>query len=438
MPTWQTPKPGLADLIGAQSKQKLAFWVQDGGVHRGKKSDFRCVWGCHIDLRTILLYKMAKPMETFTQLSRSGFARRGRLTLAHGIVETPTFMPVGTIGAVKTIAPWELHEMGAQIILGNTYHLYLRPGEDILRHFGGLHAFMQWDKPILTDSGGFQVFSLDARRKVTDEGVVFRSHLNGDRIELTPEISARIQQSIGSDIAMLFDECVALPSTLETIEKAVDRSLAWGKRFCDVPRLDGQKLFGIVQGGTSVDLRMKSLEGTLALSIDGLAIGGLSVGEPHSEMVAVLEAMAPRLPENLPHYLMGVGTPRDILEAVRCGIDMFDCVLPTRNGRNGGFFTDEGLLNIRNQIHQLDKSPIDPKCGCPCCKNFSRGYLRHLFLTKEILGCRLATLHNLHYYHRFMSDIRHALEQGRFAELYAERAPHLKMAYPDRESPRKE
>ncbi len=377
-------------------------------------------------------------MQTFEILKTSGYARRGRLTLAHGVVETPTFMPVGTLAAVKTVAPWELREMGAQIILGNTYHLYLRPGLEVMKHFGGLHKFMNWDKPILTDSGGFQVFSLDARRKVTDEGVVFRSHLNGDRIELTPEISAQIQQVIGSDIAMLFDECVALPSPMEAIERAVDRSLLWGKRFFDVPRRPDQKIFGIVQGGTSLELRAKSLEGTLALPIDGLAIGGLSVGEPHTEMVAVLEGMAPSLPPALPHYLMGVGTPRDLLESVARGIDMFDCVLPTRNGRNGGFFTDEGLLNIRNLSHQLDARPIDENCECPCCANFTRGYLRHLFATKEILGCRLATLHNLHYYHRFMSVIRQSLESGSFPELYGRLAPRLSQAYPDRGNPKEE
>ncbi len=371
----------------------------------------------------------------FKVFATEGLARRAELTLAHGVVQTPTFMPVGTLGAVKTVAPWELKELGAQIILGNTYHLYLRPGLEVLKHFKGLHSFMQWDRPILTDSGGFQVFSLGERRKITDEGVTFRSHLNGDTIHLTPELSAEIQQAIGSDIAMLFDECVALPATQKALETAVDRSLLWGKRFFDVPRLPNQKVFGIVQGGTSGDLRQKSLEGTLLLPIDGIAIGGLSVGEPHSEMVRVLEGVGPKLPSTLPHYLMGVGTPRDLLEGVRCGIDMFDCVLPTRNGRNGGFFTDDGLVNIRNLSHRLDDSPIDSKCDCPCCRNFSRGYLRHLFGTKEILGCRLATLHNLHYYHRFMSAIRQSLEHGSFLQMYQELAPRLSQAYPDRGNP---
>jgi queuine tRNA-ribosyltransferase len=370
----------------------------------------------------------------FEVLNQDGFARRGRLHLAHGVVETPTFMPVGTVGAVKTVAPWELEALGAQIILGNTYHLYLRPGLELLRQFGGLHPFMGWTKPLLTDSGGFQVFSLNARRKVSDEGVVFQSHLNGDRLFLTPQLSAEIQQVIGSDIAMLFDECVALPNTPEVIESAVQRSLLWGKKFFEVPRLPDQKVFGIVQGGTSKELRALSLEGTLALPIDGLAIGGLSVGEPHTEMIEVLSGLAPSLPSKLPHYLMGVGTPRDLLEAVRCGIDMFDCVLPTRNGRNGGFITTEGWINIRNQTHTQDPNPIDSACTCPCCSKFSRSYLRHLFITKEILGCRLATLHNLHYYHRFMSDIRQALETGTFPDLYRELAPRLREAFPDRES----
>lgn len=371
----------------------------------------------------------------FEVLSTSGFARRGRLTLAHGVVETPTFMPVGTLAAVKTVAPWELEELGAQIILGNTYHLYLRPGLEVLRHFGGMHRFMQWDKPILTDSGGFQVFSLDARRKVTDSGVTFRSHLNGDLLELTPELSAEIQRVIGSDIAMVFDECVGLPSTPEKVAAAVDRSYAWAQRFFNEPRLAGQKIFGIAQGGTSADERQRSLELTLRLPLDGLAIGGLSVGEPHTEMIAVLDGLAPQLPGHLPHYLMGVGTPRDLLEAVHRGIDMFDCVLPTRNGRNGGFFTSDGLLNIRNQAHQLSEEPVDANCDCRCCRNFTRGYLRHLFQTREILGCRLATLHNLHYYHRFMSAIRSALEAGQFSAFYQTWAPRLAMAYPDRKQP---
>ena len=377
---------------------------------------------------------MTSPQEHshFQVLQTSGFARRGRLTLHHGVVETPVFMPVGTVGAVKTMSPPELKEVGSQIILGNTYNLYLRPGLEILKTFGGLHRFMNWDKPILTDSGGFQVFSLGKLKKLTDEGVKFQSHLNGDTIFLTPELSAQIQQTIGSDIAMLFDECVALPNTEEALREAVHRSLRWGQRFFEVPRHPYQKIFGIIQGGTSVPLRLESLEGTLKLPIDGLAVGGLSVGEPHAEMIHVLSEIASRLPTTLPHYLMGVGTPRDILEAVNCGIDMFDCVLPTRNARNGGFFTHDGLLNIRNSSHTQDQNPIDATCSCECCKNYSRAYLRHLFLTKEILGLRLATLHNLYYYHRFMLDIRESLENGTFSSFYQKMKPRLTAAYPDK------
>ena len=367
----------------------------------------------------------------FEIVQRSGHSRRGRLHLAHGVVETPAFMPVGTHGAVKTLAPPELEATGTQILLGNTYHLYLRPGLPILRKFGGLHSFMGWSRPILTDSGGFQIFSLAKLKKTEDEGVEFQSHLNGDSLFLTPELAAEIQQAIGSDIAMVLDECVALPNTPEILRRAVQRSIAWAKRFLAVPRKEGQQIFGILQGGASPTLRRESLEGTLSLPIDGLAIGGLSVGEPHATMVEVLEFLAPDLPERLPHYLMGVGTPRDILEAVRRGVDLFDCVLPTRNARNGGFFTDHGLLNIRNAIHHEATGPIDPGCDCECCRRYSRAYLRHLFLTKEILGCRLATVHNLHYYHRFMSGIRFSLESGTFERFYQEMKQRMDTAYPD-------
>ncbi|NDD04322.1 MAG: tRNA guanosine(34) transglycosylase Tgt, partial [Proteobacteria bacterium] len=287
-------------------------------------------------------------MSHFTILKTAGHARLAQLQLSHGLVETPVFMPVGTYGVVKTQTPDELQKLGTQILLGNTYHLYLRPGLELLEHFGGLHSFMNWSGPLLTDSGGFQVFSLGALRRITDEGVKFKSPLNGDEIFLSPEISAKIQQVIGSDIAMVLDECVSLPSDDRTVEQAVKRSAAWARRFFDVPRKSGQKIYAILQGGTSLAFRKQSLELTLPLPMDGLAIGGLSVGEPHKEMVHILEGLAPLLPKHLPHYLMGVGTPRDILEAVRCGIDQFDCVLPTRNARNGGFFTPNGLLNIRN------------------------------------------------------------------------------------------
>ncbi len=366
----------------------------------------------------------------FEVLKQDGFARRGRLKLAHGTVETPVFMPVGTYGAVKTQSPKELSELGTQILLGNTYHLYLRPGLEILKEMKGLHSFMNWQKPILTDSGGFQVFSLADLKNMKEEGVRFRSHLNGDEIFLTPELSAEIQQVIGSDIAMVLDELVPLPNEEKVLQAAVERSIRWADRFLKVPRKEGQKIFGILQGGTSFSLRMQSLEGTTQLPIDGLAVGGLSVGEPHEDMIGILEEIAKFLPPSLPHYLMGVGTPRDILESVRRGIDMFDCVLPTRNARNGGFFTDEGLLNIRNSEYKSDPSPISSKCGCECCQNFSRAYLRHLFLNKEILGLRLATTHNLYYYHGLLAEIRSALEAGTFEALYRAKSPLFKISYP--------
>jgi queuine tRNA-ribosyltransferase len=372
---------------------------------------------------------MHRQMPIFEEIAKDGFARRGRMRLAHGIVETPVFMPVGTYGAVKTLSPKELSETGTQILLGNTYHLYLRPGLEVLQKFSGLHGFMGWEHPILTDSGGFQVFSLGQQRKITDESVVFRSHLNGEKIELSPEKAAEIQRVIGSDIAMVLDECVALPATREQLLVAVERSFRWARRFLDEPRREGQKIFGIFQGGTDLELRSHSLALTLELPIDGLAIGGLSVGESHDEMLHVLKHVAPQLPAHLPHYLMGVGTPLDLLEAVNLGVDMFDCVLPTRNARNGGLFTDEGLLNIRNQKHQLDDSPIESGCSCYACQNFSRGYIRHLFQTKEILGCRLATLHNVHYYHRLMLGIRSSLESGTFRSFYQEWRPKLRAAY---------
>ncbi len=340
-------------------------------------------------------------------------------------------MPVGTYGAVKSVAPWELEEIGSQIILGNTYHLYLRPGLEVLGKFGGLHPWMKWNRPLLTDSGGFQVFSLAESKSLTEDGVTFRSHLDGTKIYLTPEISAEIQRAIGSDIAMVLDECLALPATDTALKEALERSYRWAKRFLQAPRLSGQKIFGIIQGGTSHELRRQSLELTASLPVDGIAIGGLSVGEPHDHMVETLEFLAPLLPSEKPHYLMGVGTPRDLLEGIRCGIDMFDCVLPTRNARNGGFFTNDGLLNIRNEKHRLSEEPIDRECGCPTCRNYSRSYLRHLFATKEMLGCRLATLHNLHYYHAFMREVRQVLENRTFPAFYELWSPRLKRAYPD-------
>ncbi len=372
-------------------------------------------------------------MSFFKVLSQSGSARRGELHTPHGTIQTPVFMPVGTYGAVKSVAPEELKAAGSQIILGNTYHLYLRPGLDLLQQFGGLHRWMGWDRPILTDSGGFQVFSLAKSVQLLQNGVRFRSHLNGDEIFLTPQLAAQIQRTIGSDIAMVLDHCPALPSTPALLNEAVERSARWAGVFLREPKKEGQAIFGICQGGTNLELRRKSLELTCALPIDGIAVGGLSVGEPHEEMVATLEGIQPHLPPSLPHYLMGVGTPLDLLEAIHNGIDMFDCVLPTRNGRNGGLFTHDGLLNIRNQQYRLADEPIDPECHCPACTQFSRSYLRHLFITKEILGCRLATLHNLHYYHRFIAMARHAIDQksakGGWADFYSQMRPRLKAGY---------
>lgn len=326
-------------------------------------------------------------------------------------------MPVGTLGVVKTLSTAELTSLGAEILLGNAYHLTQRPGLDVLEHCGGLHRFMGWSGPLLTDSGGFQVFSLGKLKSIDDERIIFQSHVDGSTLHLTPESSAAAQQIIGADIAMVLDECVALPASRQALEKAVFRSLRWAERFVGQPRKPGQAVFGIVQGGCEIDLRQLSLTETMKLGVDGIAIGGLSVGEGHDAMIHTLKALARDLPPDRPHYLMGAGNPLDILEAVRQGIDMFDCVLPTRVARNAGFFTDDGLINIRNQCHRLDSSPIDPNCPCPCCRQYSRAYLRHLFQSKEILGCRLATTHNLHYYFAFMQRIREAIESGSFDDF---------------------
>lgn len=368
--------------------------------------------------------------QPFYQITaKDGAARAGRLLLNHGRVETPAFMPVGTYGAVKTLSPDELMDLGFEMILSNTYHLWIRPGTDLLDQLGGLHRFMGWGRPILTDSGGFQVFSLSGFRKITEEGVHFQSHLNGDKLFLSPEICAQIQQSIGSDIAMVLDECVALPNEEATLKAAVERSLRWAERFLKIPRKEGQRIFGIAQGGLSPDLRRESIRRTAELPIDGLAIGGLSVGESPKDRQTLMEAIAPDLPTSLPRYLMGIGTPADLLDSVALGIDLFDCVLPTRNARNGGFFTDQGLLNIRNSKFASDPNPVVENCTCPCCKGFSRAYLRHLFMLKEILGCRLATLHNLHYYRQLMQQMRRAIQEGRFQKFHQEFGEPLRRAY---------
>ncbi|MGZ3240447.1 MAG: tRNA guanosine(34) transglycosylase Tgt [Burkholderiaceae bacterium] len=360
-------------------------------------------------------------------------ARRGRMKLNHGYVETPIFMPVGTYGSVKAMSPLELNEIDAQIILGNTFHLWLRPGTDVLEKFGGLHKFMGWDKPILTDSGGFQVFSLGAMRKISEEGVKFSSPINGDKLFLSPEISMQIQRSLNSDIAMQFDECTPYeidgrPATQKEAEQSMRMSLRWGQRSIDEFNKgeNPNALFGIVQGGMFEHLRDESLAGLEEIGFHGMAIGGLSVGEPKEDMLRILSHVGPKLPANKPHYLMGVGTPEDLVAGVSNGIDMFDCVMPTRNARNGWIFTRFGDIKIKNARYKDDEKPLDETCSCYACKNFSRAYLFHLHRAGEILGARLNTIHNLHYYLQLMRDMRDALDAGQFSafivRFHAERA----------------
>jgi queuine tRNA-ribosyltransferase len=362
---------------------------------------------------------------TFDLLATSGAARRGRLTLAHGTVDTPAFMPVGTYGSVKAMTPRDIREIGAQIVLGNTFHLWLRPGLEVVEKFGGLHRFMGWDGPILTDSGGFQVFSLGALRKISEQGVAFASPVNGDKLFLTPEDSMHIQTVLNADIAMVFDECTPFPATHAAAADSMRLSLRWARRSRDgFDRLrerknSGNALFGIVQGGMYEDLRDESLAGLTDIGFDGYAIGGLSVGEPKDEMMRILAHTAPRLPAHKPRYLMGVGTPEDIAHAVSTGIDMFDCVMPTRNARNGWLFTRFGDIKIRNARHKDDPRPLDESCGCYTCRNFSRAYLHHLNRVKEILGAQLATIHNLHYYQQLMRDLREAIAADRLADQLA-------------------
>jgi queuine tRNA-ribosyltransferase len=362
----------------------------------------------------------------FELLKADGGARRGRITFRRGVIDTPAFMPVGTYGSVKAMTPEELEGIGAQIILGNTFHLLLRPGIDVIRAHGGLHRFTHWERPILTDSGGFQVWSLQSLRKISEKGVEFRSPINGDLIELTPERSIEMQDALGADIVMVFDECTPYPADHATASTSMQLSLRWAKRsravFDDLKReRDGDAaLFGIVQGGVHHDLRRESLAGLQAIGFPGYAVGGLAVGEPEEERLAVLEGLAPALPPERPRYLMGVGTPADLVKAVARGIDMFDCVIPTRHARNGQLFTSEGALNIRNSRFQADTGPIDPLCGCYACRHYSRSYLRHLQQCNEILGARLATIHNLYFYLTLMAGMRAAIEAGRFAAFAAE------------------
>ena len=354
----------------------------------------------------------------FSVTHRDGAARRGVLELAHGRVDTPAFMPVGTYGAVKAISPAELREVGAQIVLGNTFHLWLRPGLGVIERHGGLHRFMGWGGPILTDSGGFQVFSLGALRKIAEEGVQFASPINGDRLFLTPEESMRIQQVLNSDIAMVFDECTPYPASEAEAAASMRLSLRWAERSRRAwPGVNA--LFGIVQGGMYGPLREESLGALEHIGFDGYAIGGLSVGEPPEERARIVEHLVPRMPQAVPRYLMGMGTPEDMIGAVGTGIDLFDCVLPTRNARNGWLFTRHGDLKIRNARHRDDTSPLDEQCRCYTCRHFSRAYLYHLQKTNEILGARLNTLHNLHYYQELMRTLRDAIEKGSFAPTAA-------------------
>ena len=355
----------------------------------------------------------------FEVLATEGRARRGRLTLVHGAVETPVFMPVGTYGTVKAMAPDELRELGAQIVLGNTFHLWLRPGAEVIGLHGGLHRFMGWDRPLLTDSGGFQVYSLGALRKVQEEGVAFASPVNGDKLFLTPELSMQIQRTLDSDIVMAFDECTPYPASRDETAASMTLSMRWAARSKAAHEGNRNALFGIVQGGMHEDLREASLAALTGIGFDGYAIGGLSVGESKEEMLRVLDHIAPRLPHAHPRYLMGVGTPEDIVAGVLAGVDMFDCVLPTRNARNGWLFTRFGDIKIRNAAHRTDTRPLDATCACATCRHFTRAYLHHLQRVNEILGARLATIHNLHYYLWLMAEIRAALEHGRLEAFVA-------------------
>ena len=355
----------------------------------------------------------------FTLNNSDKTARRGRLDFERGSVETPAFMPVGTYGTVKAMTPEELQGMGAQIILGNTFHLMLRPGTEIIKKHGDLHDFTHWQGPILTDSGGFQVFSLAKMRKISEKGVVFQSPIDGSKVELTPESSMQVQKDLGSDIVMIFDECTPYPATEKETSESMELSLRWAERCKTAHEGNPNALFGIVQGGMYSELRHRSATVLTEIGFDGYAIGGLSVGEPEDERNKVLEATVPSLPEDKPRYLMGVGTPSDIIESVRRGIDMFDCVIPTRHARTGFLYTSQGIIKIRNSKYTDDIRPLDEKCSCYTCKNYSRSYLRHLDKCKEILGIRLNTIHNLHYYQDLMRDIRSAIESDCF-EQFAE------------------
>jgi queuine tRNA-ribosyltransferase len=356
-------------------------------------------------------------MGVFELIHTDGAARRGRLHLKHGVVQTPIFMPVGTVGSVKTLTNLDLHDIGAQIILGNTYHLFLRPGMEVVKHFGGLHSFMNWDRPILTDSGGFQIFSLGKLNKLKEEGASFASHLDGTKFLLTPELAVEIQETIGSDIHMVLDECTSFPVEKEIAEQSMLRSMRWAKRCRAAKTKVDLCQFGIVQGSMYEDLRRVSSRALVDIGFEGYAIGGLSVGESKEHLHRMTEVCCEELPIDAPRYLMGVGTPLDLIEGVARGVDMFDCVMPTRNGRNGTLFTSYGRINIKNKQFQLDDDPLDPQCQCYTCKTHSRGYLRHLFLTGEVTGLRLLSLHNVAYYLDLAGQMRKAIEQGQFNKL---------------------
>lgn len=344
-------------------------------------------------------------------------ARLGSLKTTHGSIETPIFMPVGTNATVKAMTPEDLLAVNAQIILANTYHLYLRPGHHLIEKLGGLHRFMNWDRPILTDSGGFQVFSLGELRKISEEGVKFQSHLDGSYHFLTPELATQIQQSLGADIIMCFDECPPATADYDYVRRSLELTTRWAERCKQAHQREGQQLFGIIQGGMHYDLRARSLDEIRAIGFDGYALGGLSVGEEKEQMYGVMEACAPLMPQDAPRYIMGIGAPEDLIEAIWYGYDMFDCVMPTRNARNGMLFTSRGRINIKAKAYEEDDGPLDPECGCYVCKNYSRAYLRHLYRAGEILSSQLNTYHNLYYFLDLMRRAREAIRENRFTEF---------------------
>lgn len=368
---------------------------------------------------------MEKYRNMYKLLKKEGSAKRGEFHTVHGVIQTPVFMNVGTVAAIKgAVSTADLEAIGTQVELSNTYHLHVRPGDKIVRQLGGLHKFMSWDRPILTDSGGFQVFSLAGLRKIKEEGVYFNSHIDGHKIFMGPEESMQIQSNLASTIAMAFDECPPHPATREYMQNSVDRTTRWLKRCkTEMTRLNGledtinkhQMLFGINQGGTFSDIRIEHAKAISELDLDGYALGGLAVGESHAEMYRIIEETVPYLPEDKPTYLMGVGTPANILESVERGVDFFDCVYPSRNGRHGHVYTNQGKRNLFNAKYELDDTPIEEGCGCPACKRYSRAYIRHLLKAKEMLGMRLCVLHNLYFYNKMMEEIRDALDEGRFA-----------------------